>query len=85
MDLSRTPLLEFGQHVGGGSSGAKSTGATGVIPNIATSRIGFSMFGVDPAKEKARQEGVERRRNRLRNLVREWITTGSSNRPPQQG
>lgn len=73
MDLSRTPLLEFGQHVGGGTSGSQSRGATGVIPNVATARVNFSMYGVDPKKEKERAEGVERRRNRLRELVREWI------------
>ena len=82
MDLSRTPLLEFGQYVGGGSSGAKSRGASGVVPNNATSRVSNSMFDVDPKKERDRKERVDERRNRLRKLVREWITSG---KPQQQG
>ena len=69
----RSLLIEYGRFAGGGSNASSPAGVSGYIPNVATSR--FSTFPhLNPWKERDRRKGELRRRERLRELVREWLS-----------
>ena len=70
----RTLLIEFGTYAGGGTSGSQPRGLSGMIPNVSTARFASGLFGLNPKKEQLRQEAMVRRRLRLRELIREWLT-----------
>ena len=74
MNLSRQQLLiEFGPYAGGGTSGSQPRGITGMIPNVSSARFSSFPYGLNPKKELDRQKANIRRRDRMRELIREWL------------
>jgi len=75
MNLSRQLLLvEFGPFAGGGSNSTSPSGVTGNIPNVATNRSASGPYNINAKEQRDRDKGVARRRDRLRELVREWVS-----------
>lgn len=67
MNLTRTRLLvEFGPY------GPSLQGAS---LSSAANRYGTYPYNLDPKKELKRLKSIERRRDRLRELVREWVNS----------
>lgn len=73
--ISRTKLLiEAGRFAGGGSNASSPNSISGTIPNVATARFAGFPYDLDPKKEFQRRKREVERRDRLRELIREWIS-----------